>query len=490
MQKMVGLLAIVAGLLTGCMLGPDYQRPAVPVPTQFRSAAQPAPGQEAVSLADMQWFALFQDERLQALIRTALENNYDVRIAVTRVLEAQAQLGVTRSFLLPTIDGTAGVARQRLSEENFIPIPSGVSPEGNAFALGLLLSWEADIWGRIRRETEAARAELLSTEWGRRAVLVTVISQVASAYFALRDLDSELEIAQRTLALRQQSLRLTQLREERGVGTNLDVRQAETLVYGAAATIPDLERQIVQTENAIRLLLAQPPGDILRGRTLTEQRVPPEIPAGLPAALLERRPDIRASEELLVAANAQIGAAKALYFPRISITGLLGIESAELSNFVKSSALTWSIGADALQPIFNYGRIRSINEATKARYLQLLVQYEQTIQTAFREVSDALIGYYKTREQRAQQELLVGAQQDRTVLANKRFFGGLDSYLQVLEAERDLFQAELTLARLQREELLNIVGLYRALGGGWESVTTTADARAGSAALVQPAAGP
>jgi outer membrane protein, multidrug efflux system len=489
MQKMVGLLAIVAGLLTGCMLGPDYQRPAVPVPAEYRSAEQPAPGREAVSLADMQWFALFQDERLQALIRTALENNYDVRIAVTRVLEAQAQLGVTRSFLLPTIDGTAGVARQRVSQENFIPIPSGVSPEGNAFALGLALNWEVDVWGRIRRETEAARAELLSTEWGRRAVLVTVISQVASAYFALRDLDNELEIAQRTLASRQKSLRLTQLRLERGVSTALDVRQAETLVYGAAATIPDLERQMVQTENAIRLLLAQPPGDILRGRTLTEQPAPPEIPAGLPAALLERRPDIRASEELLVAANAQIGAAKALYFPRISITGLLGIESAELSNFVKSRALTWSIGADALQPIFNYGRIRSINAATQARYLQLLVQYEQTIQTSFREVSDALIGYYKTREQRVQQELLVGAQQDRTVLANKRFFGGLDTYLQVLDAERDLFEAELALSRLQRDELLNLVGLYRALGGGWESVTGPADVSAGSAALVTPTAG-
>jgi multidrug efflux system outer membrane protein len=222
---------------------------------------------------------------------------------------------------------------------------------------------------------------------------------------------------------------------------------------------------------------------------LTEQPVPPEIPAGLPAALLERRPDIRASEEILVAANAQIGAAKALYFPRISITGLLGIESAQLADFVKASALTWRIGADALQPIFNYGRIRSINAATQARHLQFLAQYEQTIQTAFREVSDALIGYYQTREQRVQQELLVGALQDRAGLANKRFFGGLDSYLQVLDAERDLFDAELNLARLQRNELLNIVGLYRALGGGWESVTATADGGARSAALVKPVAG-
>ena len=297
-----------------------------------------------------------------------------------------------------------------------------------------------------------------------------MISQVASAYFALRELDNELEIAQRTLASRQKSLRLTQLRLEQGAATRLEVRQAETLLYTAAATIPLVERQLVQTENLIRLLLAQPPGDILRGRALTEQPIPPEIPAGLPAALLERRPDIRASEEVLVAANAQIGAAKALYFPRISITGLLGIESAELDQFIKSSALTWSIGANALQPIFNYGRIRSINEATRASYLRLLAQYEQTIQTAFREVSDALIGYHKSREQRIQQELLVGALQDRVGLANKRFFGGLDSYLQVLDAERELFDAELNLARLQRDERLNIVELYRALGGGWESV--------------------
>jgi multidrug efflux system outer membrane protein len=384
------------------------------------------------------------------------------------VLEAAAQLGVTRSFLLPTVDGTAAVSRDRVSEESF-PLPAGVSPESNTFALGLALTWEVDIWGRIRRQTEAARAELLATEWAQRAVLVTVISQVASAYFALRELDNELAIAQRTLASRQKSLRLTQLRLEQGAATRLEVRQAETLLYTAAATIPLVERQLVQTENLIRLLLAQPPGDILRGRALTEQPIPPEIPAGLPAALLERRPDIRASEEVLVAANAQIGAAKALYFPRISITGLLGIESAELDQFIKSSALTWSIGANALQPIFNYGRVRSINEATRASYLRLLAQYEQTIQTAFREVSDALIGYHKSREQRIQQELLVGALQDRVGLANKRFFGGLDSYLQVLDAERELFDAELNLARLQRDERLNIVELYRALGGGWES---------------------
>jgi outer membrane protein, multidrug efflux system len=489
MQTVVVLFATLSALLAGCTLGPDYQRPALPVPEQHRDAEPPVPGREAASLADVQWFALFQDERLQALVRTALENNYDIRVAAARVLEAAAQLGVTRSFLLPTVDGTAAVSRDRVSQELAVPLPAGVSPEGNTFSLGLVLNWEVDIWGRIRRQTESARADLFAADWTQRAVLVTVISQVASAYFTLRELDDELAIAQRTLASRQKSLNLTQLRLERGVSTRLDVTQAQTLLYTAAVTIPQVERQIVQTENAIRLLLAQPPGDILRGRTLTEQPIPPEIPAGLPAALLERRPDIRASEEGLISANAQIGAAKALYFPRISITGLLGIESAELDRFIKSSALTWHIGADALQPIFNYGRIRSINEGTLASYLRLLAQYEQTIQTAFREVSDALIGYRKSREQRIQQELLVGSLRDRVGLANQRFFGGLDTYLQVLDAERDLFDAELNLARLQRDERLNIVGLYRALGGGWESVTATADVRGGSAALVNPAAG-
>src|SRR5215471_14992458 len=489
MPTVVVLFATLTALLAGCTLGPDYQRPTVPVPVQHRDAELPAPGREVVSLADVQWFALFQDEVLQALVKTALANNYDVRIAAARVLEAAAQLGVTRSFLLPTVDGTAAVSRERVSQERFLPPPAGVSPEGNTFALGLALNWEVDIWGRIRRQTEAARADLLAAEWAQRAVLVTVISQVASAYFTLRELDDELAIAQRTLASRQQSLNLTQLRLNNGVATRLDVTQAQTLLYTAAATIPLVERQMVQTENAIRLLLAQPPGEILRGRTLTDQPLPPDIPAGLPAALLERRPDIRASEEVLVSANAQIGAAKALYFPRISITGLLGIESADLNNLVKASARTSSIGASALQPIFNYGRIRSLNEAAQASYLRLLVQYEQTIQTAFREVSDALIGYQKSREQRIQQEFLVGALQDRVGLANQRFFGGLDTYLQVLDAERDLFDAELNLARLQRDERLNIVGLYRALGGGWESVTVTVDVRTGSAALVQPATG-
>jgi len=325
-----------------------------------------------------------------------------------------------------------------------------------------------DVWGRIRRQTEAARAEWLAQEWARRAVTISILAEVARAYLDLRELDLELEIAQRTLASRERSLELIKLRKQEGVETRLEVRQAETLVYSASARIPALEGQIRQTENELSVLLARSPGDIPRGPALTQQPVPPEIPAGLPSDLLERRPDIRESEETLIAANAQIGVAKALYFPRLSLTGFLGLESQDLEDFISSHSDTWSIAANALQPVFNAGRIRSMNDEARARYTQMLAQYEKVIQNAFREVSDALIGYRKTREQRAQQELLVQSLQDRLRLANRRFLGGIDSYLQVLDAEKDLFDAELSLAQMRRDELLHIVYLYKALGGGWQ----------------------
>jgi NodT family efflux transporter outer membrane factor (OMF) lipoprotein len=486
MMKLMIFVAVAASLLAGCMLGPDYQRPTLPLPAQYRDAEPPAPGREAFSLADLQWFKLFQDEALQALLHTALQQNYDVRIAVGRILEAQAQLGVTRSFLFPQLDGNGTIARDRISEERFLAAPSGKN-EGNTFLLGLSLFYELDLWGRLRRNTEASRAELLSTEWAQRAVLVTLVADVARAYFELRELDLDLEIAKRTFASRERSLRLTRARQEEGVATRLDIRQAEQLLYTAAARIPDLERLITQKENELRLLLALPPGDIRRGLPLTEQAFPPEIPTGLPAALLERRPDIRQAEEVLVAANARIGAAKALYFPTFSLTGFLGLESDDLKDFASASARTWSIGLGLLQPIFYAGRIRSINEAEAARLLQTLAQYEQVIQTAFREVSDALVGYRKSREQRVQQELLVTALADSAALANTRFLGGLDSYLQVLDAERQLFDAELDLARIRASELLNLVQLYKALGGGWSPDQATAGAAAETVSVVSSA---
>jgi outer membrane protein, multidrug efflux system len=485
MMKSMALAAVAATLLAGCMLGPDYQRPTLPLPAQHRDAEPPAPGREAFSLADLQWFELFRDESLQALVHTALQQNYDVRIAVGRILEAQAQLGITRSFLFPQLDSRGTVSHDRISDERFLTPPSGQN-EGNTLLLGLSLIYEIDLWGRLRRETEASRAELLSTEWAQRAVLVTLVANVASAYFELRELDLDLEIARRTFASREKSLQLTRARQEEGVATRLDIRQAEQLLYTTAARIPDLERLITQKENEIRLLLALPPGDIRRGLPLTEQRLPPEVPAGLPAALLERRPDIRQAEEVLVAANARIGAAKALYFPAFSLTGFLGLESDDLKDFTSASARTYTIGLNLLQPIFYGGRIRSINEAEAARHLQTLARYEQVIHTAFREVSDALIGYRKSREQRVQQELLVVALVDSAALANTRFLGGIDSYLQVLDAERQLFDAELELTRVRANELLNLVQLYRALGGGWTPEQATAGAAAATASAMNP----
>jgi outer membrane protein, multidrug efflux system len=486
MMRLLAFAAVAMTVLAGCMLGPDYQRPTLLLPAQYRDAEPAAPGREAVSLANLQWFQLFQDEALQALIRTALQQNYDVRIAVARILEAQAQLGISRSFLFPQLDANGTIARDRISEERFLTTPSGKN-EGNTFLLGLSLFYEIDLWGRLRRETEATRAELLSTEWAQRAVLVTLVADVARAYFELRELDLDLEIAKRTFASREKSLRLTRARQEEGVATRLDIRQAENLLYTAGARIPDLERQITQKENEIRFLLALPPGDIRRGLPLTAQALPPEIPSGLPATLLDRRPDIRQAEEVLVAANARIGAAKALYFPTFSLTGFLGLESDDLKDFATASARTWTIGLGLLQPIFNAGRIRSFNEAAAARQLQTLAQYEQVIQTAFREVSDALVGYRKSREQRIQQELLVEALADSAALANTRFLGGIDSYLQVLDAERQLFDAELELARVRANEQLNIVQLYKALGGGWEPDQPTAGAPATTASVVSTA---
>jgi outer membrane protein, multidrug efflux system len=486
MMKRMAIAILAMTALAGCMLGPDYQRPTLPLPVQYRDAEPQAPGQAALSLADLQWFQIFQDDALQGLIHAALQQNYDVRIAVARILEAKAQLGITRSFLFPQLDGNGVVSHDRLSAERFLTPPTGQN-EGNTLFLGLSLFYELDLWGRLRRETESARAQLLSTEWAQRAVLVAVVTDVARAYFELRGLDLGLEIAKRTYASRERSLQLTRDRKQEGVATLLDIRQAENLLYTAGARIPDLERQITQQENTIRLLLAQPPGDIRRGLPLVAQPVPPAIPAGLPAALLDRRPDIRQVEEVLVAANAQIGAAKALYFPTFSLTGLLGLESKDLKDFASASARTYSLGVGILQPIFNAGRIRSVNEAAAARHLQTLAQYEQTIQTAFREVSDALVGYQKTGEQRVQQELLVAALVDSAALANTRFLGGIDSYLQVLDAERQLLDAELELARVQTLELVYIVQLYKALGGGWEPDQPTAGAAADTASVVRTA---
>jgi outer membrane protein, multidrug efflux system len=463
------LAAVVVTMLSGCMVGPDYQRPALPSPAVFRGAAEATVPSDPTSLGDLQWFEIFKDEQLQALIRTALVANYDLRDAVARVDEARANLGITRSEQFPTIAASADITTARASRNGLTPVSPGGSRDRTVGSVLLnLLSFEVDVWGRLRRATEAARAQVLAAEDTRQAVRTTLVSDVATSYFTLLELDMELEIAQRTLASRQQSLQLIDVRRHGGVGTLLDLRQAEQLVYSATQVIPDTKRLIEQTENQIRLLLGQPPGAVPRGQSLTAQAQPPAVPPGLPSALLERRPDIQAAEQTLIAANANIGVAKAAYFPTISLTGLLGYESNQLSSLFKGASSTWQFVPQVTQPIFTAGRITSQVRLTEAQQQEALIHYEQTIQTAFREVSDALVQSRRVTEIRTQQTLLVTTLQDRSQLAYMRYRGGVDTLLNALDADRDLFNAELSLAQTRRNELLALVQLYKALGGGWQ----------------------
>jgi multidrug efflux system outer membrane protein len=459
-------IATVASLLTGCAVGPNYHRPPVTPPPAFRGEVGPS---NAASLADAKWFEVFKDEQLQTLIRTALEHNYDAREAAARVEAARAALGITRADQFPTLTASGSITTQRTARTGSLPPPLGSAQEltFGTVAAGLL-SYEVDVWGRLRRATEAARADLLATEDNRKTVTMTLVSDVSTAYFNLLELDLELEIAKRTLATRQDSLRVIQTRQSRGLATLLDVRQAEQLVQVAEQAIPIAEQRIAQTENQISLLLGRNPAPIARNRRLTEQEVPPDVPAGLPSSLLERRPDIGAAEQNLVAANATIGVAKAAYFPQINLTGLFGFQSNQLSNLFTAPAKAWQFTPLVTQPIFTGGRLKSNVRLTEAQQRIALVQYERTIQTAFREVADALVQYQKVREIRGDQEALVATLQDRSRLAYRRFQGGVDSLLNAQDADRDLFDAELRLAQVKRDELVSVVQLYRALGGGWK----------------------
>lgn len=462
------LAGLMVCLLTGCTVGPKYRRPVVTPPPAFRGAAGPA---DPASLADLKWFQVFKDEQLQELVRTALIQNYDLRDAVARVDAARANLGITRAGQFPTFAAGTGVITTRTSRNGSSPLPASFLPSQNRTfgeAALSLLSFEVDIWGRLRRATEAARADLLATDENRKAVITTLVSDVASSYFNLLELDMELEISKRTLAARQNSLDLIRIREGGGVATLLELRQGEQLVYTAEQTIPDIERLIEQTENQISLLLGANPGSVTRVRRLTEQEPPPSAPPGLPSSLLERRPDIRAAEQNLIAANADIGVAKAAYFPQIALTGLVGGQSNQLSSLFTGPARVWQFAPQATQPIFTAGRIRSNVKLAEAQRQIALIQYEKSIQTAFREVSDALIQNRKVHEIRTKQELLVATLQDRSRLAYMRYRGGVDTLLNALDADRDLFQAELTLTQTRRNELQAVVQLYKALGGGWQ----------------------
>jgi len=463
MNKIVAPLSALI-LFAGCAVGPNYKKPATSAPATYRGLTpEEAAKTEVASIGDQKWWDIFQDEQLRSLVRTALQQNYDLRIAAARILEAQAQLGVTRADQFPSVAGGAGISDNRSAKSKFLP-----AFEGSTGHLNLSAAWELDFWGKYRRATEAARANLLASESARQEVMVTLVSEVSRAYFQLRALDLELEISKRTLSSRQESLRLTSLLAERGSTSMLDVRQAEQLVFTAGAEIPSLEQQIEQQENFISVLLGKNPDSVPRGLKLTEQPHAAEVPAGLTSTLLERRPDIREAEQQLIASNALIGVARAAYFPQITLSGSGGFQSAALSNLFTGPAGTWNFGASLSQPIFTAGRIRSSVRLTEAQRQAALLSYQKTIQGAFRDVSDALVAYRKTREFRAQEELLFQSAQDSARLSHMRYTGGVTGYLEVLTNETNAFSAELGLVQAQLNELLALVQLYQALGGGWQ----------------------
>lgn len=467
-MKKLAFLSLISILLAGCMVGPNYRRPLVSPPTDYRNAmaAQtfPTPAAPSSSLGNENWWQVYQDPVLVQLIHTALEQNYNVRIAATNVLEAQAQLGITRSDQFPT----ASVGADVYSQQNAKVSKLFPAYQVNAGQLNLSVIWNLDFWGKYRRQTEAARARLLASEYGQRAVMSSLVANVATAYFQLRALDSQLDISKRTLTDRQQSLHLTQVLATHGSASDLDVSQSEQLVYTASETIPDLERQIAQQENLLSILLGENPGPIPRGRPLTQQPVPEMVPAGLPSELLERRPEVRQAEENVVAANAEIGVAKASFFPSFSLTGTGGLESNALNRFIHAPSETWYGALSVSQPVFQAGALRSGLRLTRAQWQESVLSYQQTVQTALEQVSDALVGYQKYRDFRTQQEQLTLAAQRSDQLSIFLYQHGGVSYLQVLTNDTNYFSAELNLVNAQLHERLALVQLYQALGGGWQ----------------------
>ncbi len=465
MRPLAYLTLLVAVLLSpGCMVGPNYQRPKVDAPVTYRGPDNSQAPSNTASIGDEKWWAVFKDPQLQALIRTALKQNYDVRIAATRIAQAQAQVVITRANEFP--NATVGPSVSGVRQPGIPNILSTYSYLADQLTVSG--SWNFDFWGRYRRATQAARATLLASQWGQRATISTLVENVATAYFQLREYDLELEIDARTLESRQQSFRLTQTLEQGGATGLQDVRQAQQLVEEAAAAIPQTEQAIQQTENQISILLGENPGPIGRGLKLTEEPLPAEVPPGIPSQILERRPDIQEAEQNLVAANAQIGVARAQLFPQISLTGDFGVESIGLGNLFAWGARAWNWTGSASQPIFNAGALRANVRLSQAEQQQALLTYQQAIQNAFQEVSNSLIAYRKLKQYEDHQALLTKYAQDATDLAHMRYQGGVTSYLEVLTNETNYFSAELNLARAQLNQRLSVVQLYNALGGGWQ----------------------
>jgi multidrug efflux system outer membrane protein len=453
-------------LLAGCSVGPNYSRPQVPTSPAFRGADDTAvSGDAKASIGDERWAEVFREPELQNLIRTALANNYDLRVAAQHVLEQQAQVRITRAQQFPTfsVGGTA-IGAQLPSTLGFSSIPNPLA-DGS---INLSAAWNPDFWGLYRRQTEAARAALLAQTWAQRAVRLSLVQQVATTYFELRALDRELEIARQTLEVRQDSVELTRRLERGGAAPLSDVRQAEELLYTATTQIPTLEQQIQQDENAMRLLLGQSPGPVTH--TDPNALIPPpqDLPAGIPSQLLERRPDIQQAEAQLISANAQIGVARAQFFPQLSISASGGVGGDSFSNlFEWSSRTIYGIGSLA-QPLFEGGKLRGQLQFSEATKQEMVAAYQRAIITAFRDVSNALIATKKERAAREQQEKLVEAAADASRLAHLRYKGGATSYLEVLTTESDLFSAQLNLVAAQQGEALTLVQLYGALGGGWQ----------------------
>ena len=457
--SLIGLIVLIGG----CKVGPNYRRPAVQPPTAFRDLSDnPQVQAQAASYADLPWWQVFQDPQLQELIRTALKQNYDLQLATERINASRAQLAVTRSNLFPQVSGNGNFSggKENLEQSRF-----------NFLTLTADAAFQLDLFGKLRRATEAARAELLATEDARQTVILTLVSDVASDYFALLQLDLQLAITHDTVRTQEDSVKLTNLRLQHGVATKLDVLQAQQVLDSANATVPDLERQIAQEENAISILLGNYPQGVPRGRPLVDQWLPPEVPPGLSSTLLERRPDIREAEQLLVAANAEIGVAKAQFFPQISLTGSGGGSfgrSSVFSGLMTSQLGIWSYGAQVSQPIFTGGALTGNLRFAKSQNEQALIAYKQAIQQAFGDVSDALIGYQKLHEVRVRQEQTVADLQESVRLSILRYEGGTTTYLEVLDGQRSLFSAELVLAQARGTEYQSLVQLYRALGGGWQ----------------------
>lgn len=454
---------LVAAMVSGCMVGPNYKRPTVQTPATYRDLnANPQLQAQTASFADLPWWQVFQDPQLQELIRTALKQNYDLQTATERINAARAEVAVTRSRLFPQIGGNADFEGGK--EHNI----------QTKFNFGLLTAdaaFQLDFFGRLRRATEAARAELLATADARQTIILTLVSDVAGDYFSLLQLDLQLQITNETIETQEDSVKLTKLRVEHGVANKLDVLQAQQTLDTANATIPELEREIAHEENAISILLGSYPQPITRGRPLVDQPLPPEVPAGLTSSLLERRPDIREAEQHLIAANAEIGVAKAQFFPQISLTGSGGGafgRSSAFSGLMTTQLGIWSYGAQVSQPIFTGGALKGNLRIAESQYRQLLLAYQQAIQRAFGDVSDALIGYQKLHEVRARQEVTVADLQESVRLSDMRYQGGTTTYLEVLDGQRSLYSAELTLAQARGNEYQSLVQLYRSLGGGWQ----------------------